>query len=333
MFVYQNFEDSGGLLLNKNAHIHNRNLGLNYDYAYSSGSAYRDRYVPVVNGFETEFAFQICGGMHSTSNEGSAPGADGFSFIVRNSDISSGGYSGGSIGYEGLENCLVIEYDMFANDSNQIVSFNDPNGNHLAVFGNKGKVSPDHNSSSHIAATKEIPIIKSDCSETYYSKIIYNQNKKTLEIFLENNQNLIAPRLVIPNFNLKDYINLHNDAKAFVGFTAATGNAYQFHNIKQWSFCPEVYDAAADVSSESKFIDFTLSPNPASESLGISLNGGFNSNINLRIFNTAGEIVYSIDGFSGSSFVINTEFLSSGLYLLTASSKGNIFSKTFIISR
>jgi hypothetical protein len=43
------------------------------------------------------------------------------------------------------------------------------------------------------------------------------------------------PALVAP-INLKDILALPADGKAFVGFTAATGSAYQNHDIMTWSF-------------------------------------------------------------------------------------------------
>ena len=46
---------------------------------------------------------------------------------------------------------------------------------------------------------------------------------------------LTRPALVAP-INLKDILALPADGRAFVGFTAATGNSYQNHDIMNWSF-------------------------------------------------------------------------------------------------
>jgi hypothetical protein len=43
------------------------------------------------------------------------------------------------------------------------------------------------------------------------------------------------PALIAP-INLQDTLALPKDGRAFVGFTAATGNAYQNHDILSWSF-------------------------------------------------------------------------------------------------
>ena len=63
-------------------------------------------------------------------------GADGFTFVIQNSDSSlfgGGGSSalgstGGGLGYAGIPNSLAVEFDTWFNPV-----LGDPNGNHISV--------------------------------------------------------------------------------------------------------------------------------------------------------------------------------------------------------
>jgi len=83
--------------------------------------------------------------------------ADGFAFIVHNSKagIRASGDPGGGMGYSGIDNSLVVEFDMYHNGN-----INDPNDNHISIQTNG--TSP--NSSSHheasIGIEADLPCLK-----------------------------------------------------------------------------------------------------------------------------------------------------------------------------
>jgi hypothetical protein len=52
---------------------------------------------------------------HNAIVDGSIPGADGICFVIhyRKDGNQSLGGEGGGLGYSGIENCLVIEFDTY----------------------------------------------------------------------------------------------------------------------------------------------------------------------------------------------------------------------------
>jgi len=77
----------------------------------------------VAAGFITEFDFRF----HNPQNSG----ADGMAFVIQNSAAGVGaiGLSGAGLGYDGIENSVVVEFDTWDNGP----AAGDPNGNHIAI--------------------------------------------------------------------------------------------------------------------------------------------------------------------------------------------------------
>ncbi len=336
MFVYQGFDKSSGLALDNHAMVYGNSINLTQNSVNSYGSAYRDRLVPLSNGFKTSFAFKMCNADEGTSHESGNPGADGIAFVIKNYDLSDYGNIGGGIGYEGLHNCLAIEFDMFNNDAGQLVNNNDPNANHLAVFASKDEVSPVHSSTNTIGETMDIPMFKSDCFETYYADIIYSKENRTLEIYVENNQNLISPRLVLTDFELSNYIDLAENTKAYIGFTAATGTAFQEHRISNWAFCPAANDSAVSVDDAHRDTQIRLYPNPAEASTYLTFPYNSSADIRVEIFNSIGGLVESLNSYQIQNDVcetlINISNYAQGLYLIKIKSGDKFYTKNLIVN-
>jgi len=200
------------------------------------GAMWYNQYVDIYNGFETEFKFRIPDGNQGTCDpDGSLPGADGFAFVIHNDgrEFNARGETDWGIGYIGIANSIAIEFDLFRNDS----LVNDPNGNHIAVQTNRhdGNV-PYHDYTHCLSIRDDIIQIKPDGTE-YYAKIDYNMEPNTLRIYISEDQNFDEPALELPNFKIDDYIDL-NMNKAIIGFTASTGDAWEAHDILEWSYCP-----------------------------------------------------------------------------------------------
>lgn len=183
-----------------------------------AGSAYYNSLVSVQAGFTTQFQFQI------TNGGGLSGGADGLAFIIQNSPngVAALGGSGGSMGYGGIPNSLVIEFDTFDNTN---FGFSDPDGNHIAVHTN-GTAPNDPGPASRLGFFSPSASFKN--GQVYTVKISYSGT--TLSVYLNN---LSSPVLSV-NYDLSN-LGL-NGGRAYVGFTAGTGGAFENHDILSWSF-------------------------------------------------------------------------------------------------
>lgn len=194
----------------------NNRLRLTSSSPNLTGSAYYNSLVNVQAGFTTQFQFQI------TDPAGIAGGADGLTFIIQNSPSGATalGEGGGSIGYGGIPNSLVVEFDTYKNSE-----YSDPDSNHIAVHTNgTGMNSP---SSSTLLGSYS-PGVSFKDGQVHTVKIDYSGT--TLSVYFDN---LTSPVLSV-NYDLSN-LGL-NGGKAYVGFTAATGGGYENHDILSWTF-------------------------------------------------------------------------------------------------
>lgn len=181
-----------------------------------AGSAYYNSLVNVQAGFTTQFQFLI------TDSSGLTGGADGLTFIIQNSPNGTAalGSYGGSIGYGGIPNSLVVEFDTYKNSE-----YSDPDSNHIAVHTNgTGVNSP---SSSTLLGSYS-PSVSFKDGQVHTVKIDYSGT--TLSVYFDN---LTSPVLSV-NYDLSN-LGL-NGGKAYVGFTAATGGEVENHDILSWTF-------------------------------------------------------------------------------------------------
>jgi len=112
---------------------------------------------------------------------------------------------------------IGYEFDTYNN-----TDFKDPDGNHLTVFSNGNKPnSCTHKSSAELNSTSNILTFKAD-STTYYGKIEYNNQLKTLQIWLDKAGDFSEPVLTIDSIELSKLLELIDNKEAYVGFTSAT---------------------------------------------------------------------------------------------------------------
>ena len=184
-----------------------------------SGAAWYTVKQPIENGFEISFQFQI------TDAAGTGGGADGIAFVIQNSSVSALGSTGGAIGYAtgfspGISNSLAVEFDTFWNWNV------DPDGNHISVqTAGAAPNSVDHAYS--LGMTNAIPNLKDGAVHSV--KIGYMPG--TLTVYLDD---LTTPALTV-SVNLADTLAL-DSGTAWIGFTSATGDGYEIHDIFNWSF-------------------------------------------------------------------------------------------------
>lgn len=271
------------------------------DYFRNSGVWYEDK-VDINNSFTTEFSFIFSKGVNEL-NDGSLPGADGITFVIQNSSNNSLGTSEGGLGYQGISNGIAFELDTYKN-----FEFNDQNGNHFAIQNNGFKtLSALHSDSTTIAINNYITEIKSDGSQEYFIKIVY-QNKK-LEIFLSETNQYSSPILSLSNFNINDYI-FTKDGKAYVGITSATGNSRQQHDLLSWKFCASEGHPNSIVSND-KELNLPY-PNPATNYIIIP---HLFLNTQTVLYNSMGQPILNID-FNQKNNRLILDKLTPGAYFL-----------------
>ena len=211
-----------------------------------AGSAWFNIQQPVAGGFTTVFKFQF--------TAGSVPPADGIAFVVQNSSLSALGQDGGSIGYAdgglpcgdtappcgGIPDSVAVEFDTFDNST----ATDDPNGNHIAVqsCGIGQPNSPAHgpNTGGFPECPIAAPVIPATTmSDGAVHTVIIDYTPPscgecsgTLTVNFDG-----TPNVLTTSVTLENEMSL-NSGKAWVGFTGATGDLFENHDILSWTFTP-----------------------------------------------------------------------------------------------
>ena len=219
-----------------------------------AGSVWFKERQPVLNGFETEFSFQLtersrnCKTTTVIAERCMPNGGDGFAFVVHYDSASALGGASNSLGYGGIMNSVAIEFDTWFN-----VEKSDVYENHISIQ-TRGLEPNESHHRSKIAMSTSIPLLQDGSVHSvrirYESKLlpVHTKDEKfsagpysvrwlktgagVIIIYIDD---FTRPALVAP-INLKDILALPADGKAFVGITAATGSAYQNHDVMTWSF-------------------------------------------------------------------------------------------------
>lgn len=230
---------------------------------------YRDD-VPVNNGFDTYFTFQITDHskectLHSDQyftlrhhRTCSVHGGDGFAFVIQNSpnNTATVGQDGGDMGFGGIVNSLAIAFDTWQNPGDDRIGVD-----HISVqsLGSKTKNSGYDNGllgiprvhnladgSIHLVRITYFSDLRAEylnyliASESLLPYLLDNGDQKrigTLVIWIDDGVASDTPIIAMP-INLSLLLDLPTD-KAFVGFTASTGRFFEKHDILSWYFCNE----------------------------------------------------------------------------------------------
>jgi len=240
-------------------------LRLTPDSPGQAGSAWFNTQQAVKGGFSTTFQFQF-----TRQGDAHTP-ADGIAFVIQNSSITALGQGGGSIGYAdgggscpapgggegfvpcdiggGIPDSLAIEFDTYNNGFDT----RDPDANHIAVqsCGIGLPNSPAHaipngdnfpNCLIGTVASPSTPIMSDGNPHTVvisYTPPSCTGCQGTLTVNLDGNIVLTTP------VTLENELNLGAGGTAWVGFTSATGAAFENHDILSWTFAPQAQSGVA----------------------------------------------------------------------------------------
>lgn len=182
-----------------------------------AGACWYKKKLVVEHGFEVEFQMIINqnGGWRANG----ADGADGLAFVISNDPKGlSVGEPGEGIGYQGISNCLVVEFDTFDNAEG--------GSNHISIQTNgKGKVNRFNEYS--IAINHKIPELQNTIRT-----VKINYDFKDMRIYIDDKL------YITKTVHLEKIIKL-DKGKAWIGFTAATAGAYSQHKILNLKFKKE----------------------------------------------------------------------------------------------
>lgn len=229
--------------------------------------------VPVSNGFDTYFTFQITDHSKECSvhkdqyftqfsyRTCSVHGGDGFAFVIHNADSSRYkgeyqlGQNGGQMGFGGIPNSIAVAFDTWQNPGQDTIGVDHvsiqslgQNPNDALEAGLLG-VPRYHEIADgviHTARIKYFPELKPEyldklvASDSLIPYLLDNGEQKrvgTLVVYMDKGIETDTPLLAMP-INLSLLIKMPSD-KAFVGFTASTGRFYEKHDIISWRWCDE----------------------------------------------------------------------------------------------
>ncbi len=339
-FYYSNFDNAVDLNVIEYAEEQGNSMVLTPAAAWQKGAVWRSNRMPVKKGFTTEFSFRLSEGNQDASpTKEKYAGADGVAFVVQNQSPAAIGRSGKGVGYSGIKNCCVVEFDAY--DNNVEGQFSDPGEVHAGVFYSDSSkvVSSEHGSQTHAESTSDIMPIIPD-GRTYYAKIDYNLDSlKNLVIYLDTTQEFKSPPvLIIENFEGLDNIGLEKEEFAWVGFTSATGAAYEKHELLDWYFCPKPTDAVLDVDwLKQAQGDFEAYPNPTSDKLNIMYSLEKTSYVEIRIVDLIGRTEKLINrelSIRGEHKIeANVNDLKPGIYNIVLQTDNYVKTRRVIIVR
>lgn len=235
--------------------------------ARQAGAMWYARQMNVREGFDTTFVFRIanpstaCDVMADVFTYCRSRGADGLAFVVQNEGNTALGATGSGLGYAGISNSLAVEFDTYHNPdvadvyenhiSVQTRGFRQENdAHHFHSLAMTARIA-DLTTSQHAARIRYIPYVDEDMvfhpsfqatghsaeflTNRYFQLGGVGDWGRGLGMLFVYFDDLDSP--VITTFvDVASTLALNN-SRAYVGFTAATGDAHwQAHDLLSWSF-------------------------------------------------------------------------------------------------
>mmetsp|Transcript_25436 Transcript_25436/g.24326 ORF Transcript_25436/g.24326 Transcript_25436/m.24326 type:complete len:447 (-) Transcript_25436:165-1505(-) len=236
-----------------------------------AGSMWYRESVPVSNGFDTYFTFQISDHSQECTlhkdqyfslidyKSCSVHGGDGFAFVIQNdpnSTFALGGV-GGEMGFGGIHNSLAIAFDMFYNPGAGMDSMG---VDHVSIQSRGAAPNSAQGDGllgvpmAYDMADGKVHLVRvvyhGELKPEYFSSLIASdslipylkdngEQKRvgTLLVYVDEGVETDKPLLAIP-INLSVVLDMPVD-KAFVGFTGSTGRYFEKHDILSWYFCDQ----------------------------------------------------------------------------------------------
>ncbi len=209
--AYPNFNSTNGLSLTGSTTVTNGVLRLTPAASGQTGDAWLATKEPCAGGFDTTFHFSISQLGNDLGNES---GGDGFTFAVQNSGPTNLSWAMGD-----TNQFVAVFFNTFWNWPG--CACPDLSGNSVGIVVNQ----------SYLAQADLNPL-GIDMSDGAPHLAHVNFNGTGLTVWVDG-------VMVLTNVPLAGLLpGVDESGKGWVGFTAGTGNAFENHDIIDWSFCP-----------------------------------------------------------------------------------------------
>ncbi len=163
--------------------------------------------IDLTRGFETEFEFRVVE-PHAQHGVG-----DGFAFVIQNDQARALGETGDGLGYQGIKDALVLEFDTYNNKEGS--------SNHIDIaYYKEGQKAFIRHATVH-----SIPEITD--GKSHFARVHYKDGSLTLYM-----DSYIFP-VLSSKLNIEEIISTP-DGRAWIGFTAATSQAAACHDLMKW---------------------------------------------------------------------------------------------------
>ncbi len=200
------------LFLANDCVVKDKRLRLTAAKPQQSGACWYQKKVNIETGFETEFTFLL------SDNDTKEKGGDGFAFVIHHQPTATARAEGDAIGYKKIENAVVLEFDTH-------IDKDDKSRNQVALM----EYMPQSKTYERLATVHDIPELND--GKEHFARVEYRDG--WLQFYIDSYS--------FPVLSTKINIATEIGAKeAYLGFTAATGNAYSNHDILGWTIKQDI---------------------------------------------------------------------------------------------
>jgi len=201
------------------------------DFLSQAGAVWYDNPIDLTADFEIIF----------DANFGAkdSDGADGMTFVLKDNANPDIGISGGGIGYAGIDNSVIVEFDTFQNDdeiaSDGYPSINDPAVDHISIQAN-GDPRHDASNPNALAPAVQASATSANIEDNIFHevKILWTATTQTLEVYFDCDLRVSYTGDIATNFI--------GSNTCYFGFTGTTGGFSNRHELcfKHISFVDDI---------------------------------------------------------------------------------------------
>ena len=209
-FTTKGYAQLNAVLIGDAQSIGNNCYIITEDLDWQSGGVWYNNPIDFANDFTINYK----------NNFGStdANGADGMALVFKRTSTPEIGVSGGGVGYEGISNSLIVEFDTWQNTDRY-----DPFYDHLSIMinGNASHSSPN-NLKGPVRPTSTSNNMEDGADHDV--KIVWTASTQTFEVFFDCELRLTE------NKDIKNDV-FGGDSSVYFGFVGSTGGSSNLHQV------------------------------------------------------------------------------------------------------
>jgi hypothetical protein len=237
---------------------------------FQVGAAWYHQKLHLEDGFESSFQFRLTSDCTKADAPDNCAAGDGFSFVLFGGDNPTFGCGNSALGYAnaltGEQDCaglwpsFVVEFDTYHNpelrdinargvgtlsvNATEVLRYNYEHAAFFAFDEAAGTASHE----GQLAGTPSIPSIAD--GQLHVARLVYipgsGSSNGRIFLYIDDMQSFVltapirlarAGTCTVPNVSRKCVLD--ELGNAFIGFTAATGESGQQHDIVEWQYCDE----------------------------------------------------------------------------------------------